>query len=93
MPTFFPRFDEQHLVDLAARARVQGCKRAYLHKTDSKLKKLTLRWCCIYQNMLFYFEGESVPKPLGVVFLEGCQCRSVEQIGLPVRDVEVKERN
>ena len=89
LPTFSLRFDEQQLVDLAAKARVQGTKRGYLHKSDSKLKKLTQRYCCVFSNLLFYFECESCTKPLGVVFLEGCTCLPVDQIGLPAREVEV----
>ena len=80
IPTFALRFDEQQLLDLAAKARVQCAKKSYLHKSsDPKLKKLTQRWCCAYLNMLFYFESESVTKPLGVVLLEGCVCGAVEQ--------------
>ena len=82
MPTFSIRYDEQQLLDMAAKARVQGCKKSYLHKAvDPKLKRLSQRWCCVYQNMLFYFESESVTKPLGVVLLEGCVCKPVEQVG------------
>ena len=82
MPTFSIRLDEQQLLDLAAKARLHCSKKAYLHKSaDPKLKKLTQRWCCLYQNLLFYFESESVPKPLGVVLLEGSVCKPVEQAG------------
>ena len=86
MPTFAIRYDEQQLLDIAAKARVQSSKRSYLHKSDPKLKRLTQRWCCVYQNMLFYFESESVTKPLGVILLEGCICKPVEQLGTEVRD-------
>ncbi len=91
LPTFSVRLDEQQLVDLATKARVQGTKRGYLHKSDSKLKKLSQRWCCVFSNYLFYFESESCTRPLGVVFLEGCTCIAVDQIGLPAREVEVRE--
>ncbi len=87
MPTFAVRFDEQQLLDIAAKARVQSCKKSYLHKSDPKLKRLTQRWCCVFQNMLFYFESESVTKPLGVVLLEGCVCKPVEQVGQPTAEV------
>ena len=66
MPAFAIRFDEQQLLDMAAKARLQCSKKAYLHKSDAKLSRLKQRWCCIYQNMLFYFESESIPKPVGV---------------------------
>lgn len=89
MPSFAIRYDEQQLLDIAAKARVQCTKKSYLHKSDPKLKKLTHRWCCVYLNMLFYFESESVTKPLGVILLEGCMCRAVEQVagGQPVTEV------
>lgn len=91
MPTLSLRLDEQQLLEMAAKARVHGCKRGYLLKGDSaKLKRLNNRWCSVYNNTLFYFESESVPKPLGVVFLEGTNCRPVEQIGLPGREIEVR---
>lgn len=88
MPAFAIRFEEQQLLDMAAKARVQCSKKAYLHKADSKLNRLKQRWCCIYQNMLFYFESESVPKPLGVVLLEGCVSKPVEQTGYPNTEVK-----
>ena len=91
MPTLSLRLDEQHLLDLAAKARAHGCKRGYLLKGDSS--KLKRRWCCVFSNTLFYFESESVPKPLGVIFLEGTNCLPVEQIGLPGREVEVRMEN
>ncbi len=91
LPTFSVRFDEQQLVDLAAKARVQGTKRGYLHKSDSKLKKLSQRWCCVFSNLLFYFESESCTRPLGVVYLEGCTCLPMDQIGLPGRELEVRK--
>ena len=90
LPSFSIRFDEQQLLELATRARVQASKKGYLHKSDQKVKKLTLRWCCVYSNFLFYFESESCTKPLGVVFLEGTACVPVEQIGIPAREVEVR---
>jgi len=93
MPTFAIRYDEQQLLDIAAKARVQCSKKAYLHKSDPKLKKLSPRWCCVFQNMLFYFESESVTKPLGVVLLEGCVCRPVpvEQVGQASTEVREEE--
>lgn len=90
MPTSAIRFEELQLAELAAKARATGSKRAYLQKCDHKLKKVAQRWCCLYRNMLFYFESESSIKPLGVVFLEGTTSRPVEQIGLPIANLEVK---
>lgn len=89
IPAFAIRFDEQQLLDVAAKARVQCAKKSYLHKSDPKLKRLTPRWCCVYQNLLFYFESESVTKPLGVVLLEGCVCKAMEQGGQSGSEVSV----
>lgn len=89
MPSFSLRFDEQQLLDLAAKARVHCSVKGYLHKSDAKLKRLTQRWCCIYRNFFFYFESESVPKPLGIVLLEGFSCKSVEQVGQAVNEVRI----
>lgn len=86
LPNFSLKFDEHQLFDLAVKARVRGVKRGYLHKAaDAKLKKLVPRWCCLFQNFLFYYESESVTKPTGVVFVEGTVCKPVDQLG---RDVE-----
>ncbi len=89
MPANTIRFEELQLLELAAKARAHGSKKAYLQKCDHKLKKVSQRWCCLYRSMLFYFESESSPKPLGVVFLEGTITMPVEQIGLPVSNLEV----
>ena len=82
MPTITQsvKFDEQHLQDLAGKARTLGCKKGYLNKADPKQKKLHTRWCCVYQNFFFYFESESCTRPLGVIFLEGTQCKEVSSV-------------
>lgn len=82
MPTITQtvKFDEQHLQDLAIKARGLGCKRGYLLKADPKQKKVQQRWCCVYQTFFFYFESESCTRPLGVVFLEGTLCKAVSSI-------------
>ena len=77
MPSF--RFEEQQISELAAKSRLHSTKKGYMLKSDPKLKKLTQRWCSIYHNFFFFFESESVPKPLGVIVLEGCTCKPVEQ--------------
>ena len=87
MPSFSVRFEEQQLLDLAGRARVHCCRKGYLHKSDAKLKKLSSRWCCIYLNFFFYFESESIPKPLGVILLEGCECKAMEPVGSAANEV------
>jgi len=95
MPTSSIRFEELQLLELAAKARVQSCKKGYLQKCDQKLKKLNQRYCCLHHNMLFYFESESIAKPLGVVFIKGTNCKPVDQIafiGLPVMSMEVLQK-
>lgn len=85
MPTPTIRFDEQQLLELASKARIHSNKKGYLQKCDHKFKKLTSRWCCLYQNVMFYFESEGAAKPSGVVFLEGTSCTPVDQIGIPTQ--------
>ena len=82
MPTITQsvKFDDQHLQDLAGKARALGSKRGYLNKADPKQKKLHTRWCCVFQNFFFYFESESCTRPLGVIFLEGTQCKEVSSV-------------
>lgn len=82
MPTITQsvKFDDQHLQDLANKARGHGNRRGYLLKADPKQKKLQQRWCCVYKNFFFYYESESCPRPLGVIFLEGTQCKEVSSI-------------
>lgn len=82
MPTITQsvKFDDQHLQDLANKARGLGCQRGYLLKADPKQKKLQQRWCCVYKNLFFYFESESCTRPLGVIFLEGTLCKAVSSI-------------
>ena len=82
MPTITQsvKFDDQHLQDLANKARGHGSRRGYLLKADPKQKKLQQRWCCVYKNFFFYYESESCPRPLGVIFLEGTQCKEVSSV-------------
>lgn len=86
VPGFSIRFDEHQLVELAAKSRQHSTKKGYLLKSDPKLKRLTPRWCTVYQNFFFYFESESA-KPLGVIVLEGCTCKSVDQVDQVVNEV------
>ena len=83
MPTIMQsvKYDDQHLQDLAHKARARGStKRGYLMKADPKQKKLHARWCCVYQNFFFYFESESCTRPLGMIFLEGTLCKEVPSV-------------
>jgi hypothetical protein len=83
MPTITQsvKFDDQHLQDLALKARGRGStKRGYLLKSDPKQKKMHSRYCCVYQNFFFYFESESCTRPLGVIFLEATQCKEVASV-------------
>ena len=85
LPTSAVRVEEHQLHELASRARKRPAKQGYLQKAaDAKAKKFAQRWCCIYQNLLFYFEAEASSKPLGMILLEGCSCKPVE---LPDKEV------
>lgn len=53
--------------------------RGYLYKRTSDNSKWQLRWFLLYQNLLFYYENESSPKPSGVILLEGSYCDKVVQ--------------
>ena len=102
MPTITQsvKFDDQHLQDLALKARGRGStKRGYLLKSDPKQKKMHSRYCCVYQNFFFYFESESCTRPLGVIFLEGTMCKEVasvagqKEVGGTYREKELERRS
>ena len=92
MPSFSIRFEESQLLDLAGKARLHCIKKGYLLKSDPKLKKLSQRWCCVYHNFFFFYESESVPKPLGVIVLEGCVCKPQEQVDQAANEVAMALR-
>lgn len=60
----------------------------YLYKRCSDSSKWLLRWFRLYQNLLFYYDGESSARPIGIIFLEGCYC---ERILNPPKDDGVEK--
>lgn len=84
------RIEEFQLLELASRARTASSRQGYLMKGDQKGKKFIQRWCCIYKNMLFYFESEASAKLLGLVLLEGSECKALDMIESSERQMEVR---
>lgn len=68
------RINETQLLYLANKARHENTHCGYLHKKSSDTGKWQLRWFALYQNLLFYYENDTTPKPSGVALLEGCYC-------------------
>ena len=75
------RVNEDQFSYLAAKARDQATKCGYLYKksgkkqaTEAQTVRLQKRWYVLYYNLLFYYESQSSPKPLGVIIIEGCTC-------------------
>ena len=71
--------DQFHV--LASKAKCRATKCGYLYKksgkkaADAQAVRLQKRWYVLYYNLLFYYESETSPKPLGVIIVEGCACR------------------
>ncbi|XP_050725757.1 ras-specific guanine nucleotide-releasing factor 2-like isoform X5 [Eriocheir sinensis] len=68
------RINENQVLMLAEKARHDHNYSGYLYKRSSDSNKWQLRWFTLYQNLLFYSEGEASVKPSGVIMLEGCYC-------------------
>jgi len=70
------RVDDAQLLSLSEKARTNGAITGVLMKKsgETRIQRWQRRYCCIYRNMLFYFESEHSAKPNGVVFLEHCTC-------------------
>ncbi|CAL4068246.1 unnamed protein product, partial [Meganyctiphanes norvegica] len=68
------RINENQVLMLAEKARHDHNYIGYLYKRSSDSNKWQLRWFTLYQNLLFYSDGESSVKPSGVIMLEGCYC-------------------
>ncbi|XP_017771929.1 PREDICTED: ras-specific guanine nucleotide-releasing factor 2-like isoform X2 [Nicrophorus vespilloides] len=69
-----PRINEAQLILLAEKAASDYSLCGYLRKRCSDSDRWQQRWFVLYQNYLFYYETESIDKPSGVLFLEGCYC-------------------
>ncbi|XP_042209982.1 ras-specific guanine nucleotide-releasing factor 2-like isoform X2 [Homarus americanus] len=68
------RINENQVLMLAEKARHDHNYSGYLYKRSSDSNKWQIRWFTLYQNLLFYSEGEASVKPSGVIMLEGCYC-------------------
>uniref|UniRef100_A0A4X2LPY0 Ras protein specific guanine nucleotide releasing factor 2 n=1 Tax=Vombatus ursinus TaxID=29139 RepID=A0A4X2LPY0_VOMUR len=68
------RYNEGHALYLAFLARKEGTKRGFLSKKAAEASRWHEKWFALYQNVLFYFEGEQSVRPAGMYLLEGCSC-------------------
>ncbi|XP_036134444.1 ras-specific guanine nucleotide-releasing factor 2 isoform X1 [Molossus molossus] len=68
------RYNEGHALYLAFLARKEGTKRGFLSKKAAEASRWHEKWFALYQNVLFYFEGEQSCRPAGMYLLEGCSC-------------------
>ncbi|XP_053443359.1 ras-specific guanine nucleotide-releasing factor 2 isoform X2 [Nycticebus coucang] len=68
------RYNEGHALYLAFLARKEGTKRGFLSKKAAEASRWHEKWFALYQNVLFYFEGEQSGRPAGMYLLEGCTC-------------------
>lgn len=71
------KVNEEHLLNLAIKARLENRECGYLSRRggqdpSSTPNKWQLKWFVLYQNLLFYYENVNSTKPQGVYFLESC---------------------
>ena len=82
LPTFLMtrqsfKINEDHLLNLAIKARLENRECGYLSRRggqdpSSSPNKWQLKWFVLYQNLLFYYDNVNSSKPQGVYFLESC---------------------
>lgn len=74
------KVDDSQLLSLSERARTEGVRSGTLLKRSGD-PRFSNRWhrrfCCVYRNLLFYYESDQSLKPNGVIFLEHCTCLMV----------------
>ncbi|CAH8618572.1 unnamed protein product [Schistosoma curassoni] len=70
------RANEHQLYYLVNKARENGLAKlsGNLWKRSLDTGKWQLRYFILYQNLLFYFDGERAERPSGVIFLESSYC-------------------
>ena len=73
------RYNEGHALYLAFLARKEGTKRGFLSKKAAEASRWHEKWFALYQNVLFYFEGEQSCRPAGMYLLEGCSCERADR--------------
>ena len=71
------KVNEDHLLSLAIKARLENRECGYLSRRggqdpSSSPNKWQLKWFVLYQNLLFYYDNVNSTKPQGVYFLESC---------------------
>jgi hypothetical protein len=71
------KVNEDHLLNLAIKARLENRECGYLSRRggqdpSSSPHKWQLKWFVLYQNLLFYYDNVNSSKPQGVYFLESC---------------------
>lgn len=71
------KINEDHLLNLATKARLENRECGYLSRRggqdpSSSPNKWQSKWFVLYQNLLFYYENVNSSKPQGVYFLESC---------------------
>ncbi|CAF0918598.1 unnamed protein product [Adineta steineri] len=71
------KVNEDHLLNLAIKARLENRECGYLSRRggqdpSSSPNKWQSKWFVLYQNLLFYYDNVNSPKPQGVYFLESC---------------------
>ncbi|NXB31008.1 RGRF2 factor, partial [Eulacestoma nigropectus] len=77
------RYNEGHALYLALLARKEGTKRGYLSKKTAETNRWHEKWFALYQNVLFYFEGEQSARPAGrVPAPKGCAAGSAKDAAL-----------
>jgi len=75
------RVNEAQLLYLASKAKLDCTLSGLLWKRRDDTGKWQLRWCALYQNLLFYYENDSCAKPSGVALLEGSYCERIVATG------------
>ncbi|TNN09934.1 Ras-specific guanine nucleotide-releasing factor 2 [Schistosoma japonicum] len=70
------RANEHQLYYLVNKARDHNLAQltGNLWKKSLDTSKWQLRYFVLYQNLLFYFDGERAERPSGVIFLESSYC-------------------
>jgi hypothetical protein len=78
------RINEPQLLYLSSKARVENTLSGTLWKRSTDIGKWQQRWFALYQNLLFYYECDTSPRPSGVALLEGCYCERIVSPGLTI---------
>ncbi|GAB1294518.1 Ras-specific guanine nucleotide-releasing factor 1 [Apodemus speciosus] len=69
------RLNDGHVVTLGLLAQKDGTRKGYLGKRTADNPKWQTKWFALLQNLLFYFESDTSPRPSGLYLLEGCVCK------------------